>query len=360
MVADAAGIAHAGGGDDDFRLGIGIDGLGLVRGDGGVQSRKYQRVLAPPHDGRHLIVHEVQITLQKDPGGFHRQRAVHIDGKTVVAPDEAPVLDLPDEVEHLLGAADGKGRDDHIAAPVHGGLDDLRQFGHVVRVHPLVIPVAVGGLHHQILGLLHGLGIPQDGLIGVAQVAGEGDLPFLAVLREPHLDAGRSQQVPHIREPDGHTVVDLDHLMIAAWDHGAQQALHILHVVNGFHRGVALPHLLAGLPFRLLHLDMGTVLQHDIAQVAGGLRGKHVAPESLFVQKRKVSGVIDMGMGQQHKIDLPCRHRQFGVFEQVLPLFHTAVNEALFIPDFQQRHAAGHLMGGANKRDLQSKTPRSR
>ena len=260
--------------------------------------------------------------------------------------DEAPVFDLPDEVEHLLSAADGKGWNDHIAAPVHGSLNDLRQRRDIVGMHPFVIPVTVGGLHHQILRVFNRLRVSQDGLFGITQIAGESDLPFLPIFREPYFDAGRAQKMAHIRKPDGDTVVDLDHLMITARDHGAQQALNILHVVQGLHCSVAFSHFLSGLPFCLLHLDVGTVLQHDVTQIAGSLRGKHVAPESLFVQERKVPGMIDVRMGQKHKIDLPCRYRQLGVFEQIFPLFHAAVDESFFIPNFQQCHTAGHLMCG--------------
>ena len=102
--------------------------------------------------------------------------------------DQVFLLNLPDEIQHLLGAPHREGRDDHIAAPVHSGLDPLGQLLDIV--HPLlaVEPVAVGGLDHQILRIPHKLRVAQNGLAAVAQVAGKGDLPGLPVLGEPYLD----------------------------------------------------------------------------------------------------------------------------------------------------------------------------
>ena len=102
--------------------------------------------------------------------------------------DEAALLDLPDEVKHLLRPAHGKAGDDHVAAPVEGLLDAPGQGLH--KIHPLVgvEPVAVGRFHDQVLCVLHKLGIAQDGLVAVAHVTGEAELVLLTVFREPYLD----------------------------------------------------------------------------------------------------------------------------------------------------------------------------
>jgi hypothetical protein len=53
--------------------------------------------------------------LLKDPDGLGRKRAVYVDREVGDALHEPLVLDLADEIEKLLGPADGKGRDDDVA-----------------------------------------------------------------------------------------------------------------------------------------------------------------------------------------------------------------------------------------------------
>ena len=90
-----------------------------------------------------------------------------------------------------------------------------REGGSVVRLC-LVQPVAVGALDHQIVRALGALRIPQDWLVGVADVAGEDDLFLHAVLREPDLDAGAAEQVADVREADGDVLTDLELFVVRA------------------------------------------------------------------------------------------------------------------------------------------------
>ena len=103
-------------------------------------------------------------------------------GEVPVAGDQSPLLYLPDEVQHLLGAAHGKGGYDQVAPLVQGGLDAPGQGGHIVYALAAVLSVAVGGFYHQVLAVLHILGVFQDGLVQVAQVSAEADFSGLAAL----------------------------------------------------------------------------------------------------------------------------------------------------------------------------------
>ena len=266
-----------------------------------------------------------------------------------MAGDQAPLLDLPDEVQHLLGAAHGKGGDHQVAALVQGSLDAAGQGRDIV--HPLfaVVPVAIGGFDHQILGVLHRLGVPEDGLVQIAQVTAEADLPGLAVFRQPDLNGGGAQQVAHIGEADGDAVVHLDHLAVGAGDHMAHQPGHVLQVVQGLHLRPAVSQGLAAFPLRLGHLDVGAVAQHDVTQGAGGGGSVDRAPEALLIQQGQMAGMVDMGVGQQGKVQLPGRDGQRLIFKQVPPLFHAAVHNALLVPHLDIGAAAGDLMGGAQK-----------
>ena len=266
-----------------------------------------------------------------------------------MAGDQVFLLDLPDEIEDLLSAAHGKGGDDHVAAPVQHLLDARGQFLYIV--HPLlaVEAVAVGGLDDQIFRVLHRLGVPQDGLVGVAHIAAEGDLPRLAALVEPDLDGGGAQQMAHVRQADGDAVVDLDQLPIAA---GAQQsdgAQGVFHVVEGLHGLAAVALGLAAFPLGLRDLDVGAVTQHDIAEGAGGRAGIDRAAIAVFVQQGQLAAVVDMGVGQEDKVQPGWFNGQILIDEEILALLHAVVHDTLFIAHFNVGAAAGHLMGRAQE-----------
>ena len=115
----------------------------------------------------------IQIAVQiagENGGGTAGQRRVDVNREIRVGLHKALVLDLPDEVQKFLCAAHGEGRDHHVAAPGHGIIDDLRQILGVAP-HLGVVAVAVGGLHHHIVRPGKVAGIPDDGLIHVAQIA---------------------------------------------------------------------------------------------------------------------------------------------------------------------------------------------
>ena len=125
----------------------------------------------------------------EDAGGLAGQGGVHHHGEVGHALHQVLLLHLPDEVEQLLGAAHGEGGDDHVAPLGEGLVDELGQ-GLGVALRRLVVPVAVGALGEDVVGVPDVLGIPDDGLIPVADVAGEHHLPGLSPLGEPHLHAG--------------------------------------------------------------------------------------------------------------------------------------------------------------------------
>ena len=355
VVADTAGVAHAAGGEDHLGGLILVDGLGLLLADSQLQAGEHQRVHAGADGLLHLLIQELGVALEEHGGRLNGHGAVHIDGEISVAGDQAPLLDLPDEVQHFLGAAHGEGGDHQVAALIQGGLDAAGQGRDIV--HPLcaVVPITVGGFDHQILCVLHRLGVPEDGLVQVAHIAAEAELPGLAVFREPDLNGGGAQQMAHIGEADADAVIHLDNLAVGAGDHALHQPGHVLQVIQGLHLRPAVSQGFAAFPLRLGHLDVGAVTQHNVAQGAGGGGGIDRAPEALLIQQGQMAGMVDMGVGQQGKIQLPGRDGQRLVFKQIPPLLHTAVHDALFISHLNIGAAAGDLMGGTKKCDLHIK-----
>ena len=84
-----------------------------------------------------------------------------------------------------------------------GLLEDLGQLVPGTAV-ALVQPVAVGGLHEQIVGLLDDLGVADDRLVRLAHVAAEEHLDLLPLLFELQFQERRAQDVAGIVEHDRH------------------------------------------------------------------------------------------------------------------------------------------------------------
>ena len=126
------------------------------------------------------------------------------------------LLDLTQEIEHFLGSADRKGRNDHIAATVKGFLQYLGQHCHVIHPFFGMKPVSVGGFHYNIIGLLRFFRILDERLVNISDITGKNDLTLFSVLIQPYLDTGGTQQMPDIRKTDINAVTDMDLLLIRA------------------------------------------------------------------------------------------------------------------------------------------------
>ena len=264
-----------------------------------------------------------------------------------MAGDQALFLDLPDKIQHLLGPAHGKGGDHHVAAPVKGRLYFTRQSRNIVRALLSVEPVAVGGFDHQIVRLLHLLGVLEDGLIRIAHVTAEGDLSVLTVLRKPDLDGGGTEKMAHIGKADGHTVVHLHRRIVGAGAHTAHQPGHIVQIIQRLDLRPAVSYGFAAFPLRLGHLYVCAVAEHDITERAGGRACVDRAAKAVFVQQGEIARMVDMGVGQQDKVYLGWVHRQLLIFKNILTLLHAAVHKTLFVARFDQRAASRDLMGRA-------------
>ena len=343
MVPDAPGVTHAACGEDDLRGLIRVERHGLLLRHGGVQILKIQRVDAPSDQVARLVVNELRARLQKHAGGLVRQWAVHIDREVRVILDQPHVLDLADEVEHLLRAANGERRDHQIAAAVERALDAVGQRGDIVRPRA-VVTVAVSRFDHDIIRAVHGLRVAEDGLIDVAHVAGEDDLFFHAGLRQPRLDTRTAEQMPHVGKANHDVFADLDALAVGARTQQLQQSLHVLQIIQRLRRGQPRALGLARLPLRVGHLDVRRIAQHDTAEVARRLRRIYAAAKASLIQQRQPPGMIHVRVRHQHKVDGRCIHGNGDVFKNVLSLLHAAVDQTVMPADLQHGAASGNLM----------------
>ena len=356
VVANAAGIAHAGGGDDDLGALVGVQGLGLLGRLGQGQAGEGEQVLSALYHFDGLLV---QITPQitgVDLGGLGGQRTVHHHLEVGDGLDHALVLDLAQEIEKLLSAAHGEGGDDDVAA---SGEHIVNEGGQClgIALGGRVVTIPVGGFHDDVVGLLDGLGIPDDGLIHVAQIAGKDQFPGHALLGGPNLHAGGAQQMARVGEADAHAGADVDVLTVLAHLNQLQGRLGIGEGVQGLHDGTtgALTFLVG--PLGVALLNVGGVAQHDAEQLPGQTGGVDGAGEALLDQQRHPAGVVDVGVGDDDVVDLVGGEGQGVVVVFVPTLLQTAVDEQFGSVDFQTVTAARDGMGGAEECKFHTKTP---
>jgi hypothetical protein len=139
---------------------------------------------------------------------------------------------------------------------------------------------------------------------GAAEVAagGDGARPPAAVEREP--GPGGAEDVPAVvqGEPDprahGHLVPGLGR--------GDQphRPVHVLLGVQGQRRVVLGPAVGVRVP-GLLGQQPGAVPQHDLGQLRRVRGGQHPAGEALPHQRGQVAAVVQVGVGQHHRVDEP-------------------------------------------------------
>jgi hypothetical protein len=105
---------------------------------------------------------------------------------------------------------------------------------------------------------------------------------------------------------------------------------------------------------------MCTVLEQHIQQIGGGRRGIDGPAKALCRQLGQQPAVVDVGMGQQHKVDA-ARIKAEGLLVVLLgavaALGHAAVDQKAAIPQLHQKAGTGDRLRGPVKRDLHRNTP---
>ena len=355
MVADAARVAHAGGGDDDLGGGVHVQHLGLLAGLRHAQVGEVEHVGAVLHQLQRRLIQIAPQVAGEDGGGLLGQGGVDVHGEVRVALHHPLVLDLPDEVQQLLGAAHGEGGDHHVAALGDGLVDDLRQIVGVAP-HLRVVAVAVGGLHHHVVRAGEVGGVPDDGLVHIADVAGKDDLFGDAALRGGDEDGGGAQQMARVHELHPDALAQVQGLVVLAGGHVLAHPLGVLDGVKGLHPGGAGPLRLAVLPLRVGLLDVGGVLEHDVHEIRRQPGGDDPALEALLHQHGDPAGVVDVGVGHQDEVDVVRGKGKSVVGHLVPPLLQSAVHQDAPAVDLQTVAAAGDALVGAVKAELHGGT----
>ena len=149
-----------------------------------------------------------------------------------------------------------------------------------------------------------------------------------------------------------HVVCDL-HLLAVLAGLDILPHLHgVGHGVDGLHLRTAGPLVLAVLVLRVLLLDVGGVLQHDVQQVRCQPRGDDAALKPVFDEHGDAAGVVDVGVGHQHHVDAARVEGQSGVVDLIAALLQAAVHQDLLSVDLQTMAAAGDALVSAVKAQL--------
>ena len=173
-------------------------------------------------------------------------------------------------VEQCLRAANGKGRDDEIAAAVHRVVDDLEQCAFLVV--DLMQPVAVRRFDQYEIRPLDVRRVLDDWLVGLAEVAGEDELRVLALLVDEDFQECRAKDMAGIAENHAQMLGELEFLVVRHGREMLECLRGIIEVVERLDGFIAAAASLAVLEFRIGFLDVGGVRQHDLREVARRFR----------------------------------------------------------------------------------------
>lgn len=229
-------------------------------------------------------------------------------------------------------------------------VENRRQFLQGV-VAVAVIAIAVGGFEHHHVGPVQRRGRSHQRRAGVAEVAGKHQAARLHLVVELHFDDRRAEDVPGVVKGHPHATSDR---------HGAAEADRPAQLERAFGVGLGIQRLDARLadpvapavlPLGVLFLDVRGVQQHEFQQFAGGLGGEDRALEALGRQARQQAAVVQVGVGDDHRVDargIEGEGRAVAVVGFAAPLAHAAFEQDLHaIEGFQQITGASDLLGGA-------------
>ena len=257
--------------------------------------------LAPLQDGPHVQVVILRVR-QVERRRVARHGRVHVH---VQLRDAARLLQIAQVIQNLLRPADGERRDEHHPALAVGGVHRVGERVH--GRHVAVGAVPVGALHHQRGGAGHALGVPEDGGVVAAQVAGEDDA--LAGARQIEHAHRRAEDVARAHEGERDAGEDFLGPVIAEGLEQGEGAPGVGHGVERLGGAVAGEALLVGVAGLLL-LQVRRVRQQqrgEVPRAGGGEDGPVVAGAH---QARQPAGVIDVGVRQHHHVDRLRLHRQ--------------------------------------------------
>ena len=255
---------------------------------------------------------------------------------------------LPQEIQQLLSSADRKRRYYDVSASVKGLLYYLgERFG--VVFGRLVPSVSVGRLHYYIVSLIDILRVTDKRLLMVSDVTREQQLSCLAVLCKPKLDACRAEQVSRIGIAHLYAIAYVYLLIVFVRHKAGYRSLCVSHCIKRLNVLAALAPALSGAPLGFKLLDMRRIAQHYRAQVAGRFCSVYLSREAACIQQRQQSRVVDVSVGEQHKVNAGGWAGDFLVLKVVYALLHAEIDKEFLSAGFDIGTASCDLVGSAEE-----------
>ena len=319
VMADTARVAHAGGGNDDLGRRVHVEHLGLLARLNKVEVGEGEHVRAVLDKLERLLVKiAVQVAAEHSRRRLGKGRVdVHREVRRRL--DELLILDLADKVQKLLRAAHSERRDDDIAALAERFVDDL---GKLVGIAPDlgVVAVAVGRLHHDVVGLFEKLRVADNGLVDIADIAGEDDRLVHAVFFQLQRDGRGTEQMARVGEHRAHTLAEVDLFFILAGRHVLENIQRVLLGVERIDMLAARALALAVFVLSVALLNVSGVEQHDLHQICCQACRQDAAVEAVFHQQRDTARVVDVRVGDEQNIDIAGSESEITVVELVAAL----------------------------------------
>jgi len=128
---------------------------------------------------------------------------------------------------------------------------------------------------------------------------------------------------------------------------------------HGGHAG-AMPAPPLHIEFGVFLLDVSAIQQYQLAEVGGSRSADDLSPEALRRQSRQQATVIQMGMREQHPVQLPNIKAKVSVIllpGVVRPLVEATIDQKLTCLGLQIVHRAGNLAGRTQKLQCHTNLP---
>ena len=198
-----------------------------------------------------------------------------------------------------------------------------------------MVAVAVGRLHHDIVGLFEKLRVADDRLVDIADVTGEDDRLVHAVFLQFERDGRGAEQMARVGEDRAHALAEVDLFFILAGRDVLEDVQRVLLGVERLYVLAARALSLAVFILGIALLNVGGVEQHDLHEVCRQARRQDAAVEAVFHQQRDAAGVVDVRMGDEQNVDIRWVEGKHGIVQLIAPLLQAAVHKDALAVDLQ-------------------------
>lgn len=352
VVEDAAGFAHARGGDDDEGACESVESFGILGLADHGEVIEAEGVAFLEEFLVDVGVEAFRVEAE-DFGGIDGEGTVDVDrdvrnavlGKEFVQDDE-----------ELLGAFDREGRDDDLAVFLEGIVEDAAERFPGVDVLFVFAP-AVSAFHDDGVDVFGIFRVAQDVIGAAADVAREekAALESCGELVEVENDLSGAEDVAGVDESDRDSVRDHHGAVVIEGDELPEAFFGIDFRVERVEGREALAFAFPVGVGEVGFLDAGGIREHDLAEVAGGRGGVDISAVAPAGEVGEIARVVDVGVAEDDGVELGGFEGE--VFVDVVGFFavalvESAVQQDAFAVDFDEVAGSGGGAGGTVEGDV--------